>query len=108
MADALFKVGEKVGLVSITKPHLNGEYIVEGIVEGDNPFTCRITNRTLRGKGWTGYGYMLVDCQYLDDKEGCELPWDEPALRKLHKPSKYSFDDLLSEIKSCNMNTIEA
>jgi len=110
MSDPLFKVGERVGLVSVTKPHLNGEYVVESIVDGCEPYVCRVTDKTKRGKDWVGYGYLLSGCITMSpcSVENCEVPWDESALRKLNKPSKYSFEQLLSEIKSCNMNTIKA
>ena len=107
MGDPLFKVGERVGLVSKTFPERNGEYTVREVLPEGAGFTCRLTGRFLT-RGGVGYGYMLEELAMNGGNTVHEKPYHESALRKLHKPSKYSFNELLSEIKSCNMNTIKA
>lgn len=105
MSQPLFKVGEQVGLVSKSDPSQNGEHVVREVLYEGDPYRCRITleRYIVRSKG---YSYILEDSCVPDGKHGEERPWAESALRKLHKPSKYSFEQLLSEIKQRNMNTI--
>jgi hypothetical protein len=66
-----------------------------------------MTGKVIR-KTTQGFGYILEETSARGSFGEWEAIWAESALRKLHKPSKYSFDELLSEIKSCNMNTIKA
>jgi hypothetical protein len=107
MSDPLYKVGERVGLVSKSMPQHNGEYIVERILAPNEMYVSRNDGSTLLSDD-NNYTYLL-DKVFLCERVGYgEICWKESALRKLHKPSKYSFDELLSEIKSCNMDTIEA
>jgi hypothetical protein len=106
MTRALFEVGERVKLVSKSFPERNGEYTVRQVIDKGDSFICRLTGRTII-KGNTGYSYSL--------EETCELGsyaheaiWFESALRKIYPPSKYSFNELLSELKQGKMDNIEA
>lgn len=70
-------------------------------------FTCRLSGRRVKVMPTGNYSYLLEE-KCKEGTYGVEIVWAESALRKLHKPSKYSFEQLLSEIKQCSMNTIEA
>ena len=97
MNTPLFKVGERVGLVSRNLPQFNGEYIVHDIFEEGDNLTCRITGMQVSVKG-SGFGYRFTKVIRVPS-EKYESSFDESALRKLHKPSQFSFDELMQELK---------
>lgn len=76
-----FEVGEEVILQSIDFPECNGEYSVQEVSYFDA----------------VGFCYRLD----LDHKVVGRLDlWVESSLRKKHKPSRMSFDDLMSSLKT--------
>jgi hypothetical protein len=106
MTRALFEVGERVKLVSKDFPERNGEYTVRQVISKGESFICRLTGKTIT-KGDTGYTYLLEEtCEF--GAYAHETAWREKALRKIYPPSKYSFEELLSELKQGKMDNIEA
>lgn len=103
----LFSVGEEVILQSVDLPHLNGEYIVEKILHGGEETVCHIT-KFIYIKSFNGMGYSYI-LGGLSDKNTLmsdgvtrelERSWYESALRKKHKPSGDSFENMIDKIKS--------
>ena len=93
----LYKVGERVGLVSRTFPERNGEYTVRQVLGKGDKFVCRLTKDTHSWK-FDRFAYILEEmCAFGSWKH--EAVWYESALRKLHKPSQFSFDELMEELK---------
>lgn len=97
---ALFEVGEEVILCSKTFQELSGEAVVLRVVKlGLDRFACphcgeeRLFSLT-KGKAY----YLSVPSKNKD--YGCCSPWAESALRKKHKGSDFSFNQIMSEIKS--------
>ena len=106
MTRALFEVGERVKLVSKDFPERNGEYTVRQVIGKGESFICRLTGKTIT-KYDTGYSYSLEETCELGSY-AYEAVWFESTLRKIYPPSKYSFDELLSELKQGKMDNIEA
>ena len=78
------------------------------MIPAGETYVCRITGLTIRPEGEdSSVGYILEESCFGDGEWGEERAWEESSLHKIYPTSKYSFEDLLSEIKSCNMNTIE-
>ncbi len=105
MNTPLFKVGERVGLVSRSLPQFNGEYTVERILNPRETFRSRVSGKLFRN-GSDNYSYLLnktMVCEEIDD-----VCWYESALRKIHKTSQFSFDELMQELKVGKFDTIEA
>lgn len=99
MKHPLFSVGEKVLLQSKSRPDCNGEYIVEAIVgPGTQYFDRRVNHTVLLEYENDKIGYLLNKSfdSWIDK---FEIKWSESALRKKHKPSQFTFDQLISEIK---------
>lgn len=97
----LFQVGELVGLVSVDFPHLNGKYHVRVILHEGEEYLDKFLGKTVLNVG----GNFKTYCYSLDEIElpnsiGHEYLWNESALRKIHKPSQYSYDQLLTELKN--------
>lgn len=109
MSEPLFKVGELVGLVSVDSPHLNGQYHVREILyEGDKYLDKFLGKTTLNvGEHFKTYCYILDEIE-LPNSIGHEYLWNESALRKIHKPSEYSFSDLLTSLKNTSKMTSPA
>lgn len=94
-----FEVGEEVIAIFKHYPESNGRYIITEVlsnrqakeeVQRSSKFKCDFYYRL--------DGLLLV---WAEGTEG-EVKFDlagEPALRKIHKPSQFSFDQLISEIK---------
>lgn len=95
----LFSVGEKVILQSETYPWYNGVYVVEKLVKPGERIIDRIKEgvQTLSLEE-DGICYIL-DEPLKNDYNGGETFWRQSALRKINKPSQFTFDQLISEIK---------
>ena len=97
---ALFEVGEEVILCSKAFPELNGDSVVlMSVKAGIAKFNCPHCGVDLSGKILRGMSYYL-DVPSRNESHGCCAPWSESALRKKHKGSDFSFDQIMSEIKS--------
>ena len=83
MNSPLFQVGELVGLVSQYDPQSNGQYVIVEIRFGN--FINVMTRE-----------WVEVNAYVLDGLKG---QWGESALRKIHKPSEYSYQELLTSLK---------
>jgi hypothetical protein len=94
---ALFEVGEEVILCSKNQPNKNGETVVIGSVIGSSFVNCPHCERRVEVTG-SGIGYFLQTKS--NGEYGCCQPFDESAIRKKHKGSKFSFNEIMSEIKS--------
>lgn len=94
----LFKVGELVGLVSVSRPECNGQYIVERVLAPDEVYKGRNDGVELSA-GESRFAYLL-DKVFVSKHGFGEICWDESALRKIHKPSEYSFNELLTSLKN--------
>lgn len=93
----LFRVGEKVRLVSKSHPEYNGEYFVEGVVDKDEIFIDRLSGERCVS---TAMGYLLDEpLQDNDVNYPRECKWAESALRKIYPPSTESFDEMMQNIK---------
>jgi hypothetical protein len=100
---ALFEVGEEVILCSKSSPELNGEAVVLKVAEaGMAKFNCPHCGVDLskRRVGGGSYYFYYLDVPSKHKTHGCCAPWAELALRKKHKGSDFSFDQIMSEIKS--------
>lgn len=96
-----FQQGEEVILECNSHPHLNGEYTVIHVIETTNDrtecyhpgvdkhFTFNDPFRTL----------FVYDIGNILDHPYATL-CNEHTLRKKHKPSEFSFDDLMANINS--------
>ena len=103
MSNPLFIVGEEVILQSKDRPQLNGEYSVDAVSTADKITICRQTGEyyDFIDEDKDSVGYMLYPI-ILDD-EGFEIVWNESALRKKHKPSDQSLEEL---IKGLNQEVV--
>ena len=86
MREAYFEVGEEVILVSKHNPLCNGEAIVLKAVYGEK--WDYNTNKDMPD----GWRYELT----ITVPEFAGL-WDESALRKKHKPSEFTFEQLIKQ-----------
>jgi hypothetical protein len=82
MAGPLFKVGEEVILQAVNLTKYNGEHIIEDLTFDEDA-------KAWDGSSYTGYTYKL---------EGVDVWFVEPALRKKHKPSEFTFDQLMNSL----------
>lgn len=89
MKDPLFRVGEEVVVVSNLCPECNGESVVLELKWG--------TMLCSDGVEYTGW------CYKTEDQPNKNLHYRESSLRKKHKGSDYSFQQLVS-----SLNKIEA
>ena len=106
MSNPLFRVGEKVGLVSKSFPERNGEYTVRQVIGKGDSYTCRLTGNTFI-RSTNGLAYSLEENPEMGSFEH-EAIWNESALRKIHPKANKSFEQLLSELKVGKIDTIEA
>lgn len=86
---ALFEVGEEVILCSKACPELNGDTRVLLVEVLSKPATTVLGNKE--------------SVKYRLDVDTSNLPTDwfaQSALRKKHKGSDFSFDEIVNEIKS--------
>ena len=96
----LFEVGEEVILCSMHSPELNGDAVVLSVIK---PPSAEVKCPHC-GRGWLrrrreGIVYYL-NIESIRTKDKCCSPWRESALRKKHKGSDFSFDEMIKEIKS--------
>jgi hypothetical protein len=94
---ALFEVGEEVILCSKNQPNLNGESVVIKSASGSTILNCPHCEKRIEITS-PGFGYFLKIKS--NSIHGCCQPFDESAIRKKHKGSKFSFNEMISEIKS--------
>ncbi len=94
---ALFEIGEEVILCSKNQPELNGETVVIEMVIGGSIFKCPHCESNIHIQG-SGIGYFLQT--ESKSSHGCCQPFDEITLRKKHNGSGFSFNEIISEIKS--------
>lgn len=92
---ALFEVGEEVILVSKDCPELNGEAIVISIAPSGTYNCPHCESRNFRDESLAYYLNVKSTV-----KQKCCSPWAESCLRKKHKGSDFSFDEMMKEIKS--------
>ncbi|MAI12873.1 MAG: hypothetical protein CMM15_02560 [Rhodospirillaceae bacterium] len=95
---ALFEVGEEVILVSKNYPEFNGEYIIESFMKAGTKCNCQC------GKEWQWNENVYVINANFSIKQACGCTTTgealESSLRKKHKGSDFSFDEMMKEIKS--------
>jgi hypothetical protein len=95
----LFEVGEEVILCSKKSPELNGNAVVIMVIRDKDIFRCPHCSKLCRAREWNDLGYYLdIKSSHVSFK--CCTPWAESALRKKHKPSDSSFDELMNDINS--------
>ena len=99
MNTPLFKVGERVGLGSKRLSQHNGEYIVHEVICQRDIYVCRLTGKKII-KTDGNFSYLMTEP--LPELDGMEAHFLESSLRKLHKPSQFSFDELMQELKTTN------
>ena len=75
----IFKIDEEVILASPEYPEFNGEYIVHRIDTDSHVY-------------WYDLGFSCPE-----DVEFGGTLWNEGCLKKKHKPSSYSFEELINE-----------
>ena len=106
---ALYAEGEIVILQSQSQPSLNGEYTVKQIVHTGTEVNDRIRNMTYT---WidisksTAAGYILEECiaEFIfTDGNLAETAWAESALRKKLPPSELSYKELMSSLKTSQL-----
>lgn len=97
MRKSYFHVGEEVILQSVDRPDLNGEYTVRQVLVGRETYICRATGKKVRTYP-EGFYYILEEVIPLTH-DGFEINWDESALRKKHKPSDDSFEQMMNKLK---------
>lgn len=103
MSEPLFKVGELVGLVSVTWPEYNGQYHVRQVLYRNETYMDKFYGALLFITE-SDYAYIL-DGINEPHPSGREFRWKESALRKIHKVSDYSFDSLLTSLKNTSKMT---
>lgn len=88
MTRPLFSVGEEVILQAVNFTDFNGEHII-----ADYTFDTEVlTYDNLR---YTGYSYKF---------EGVDTWFVEYVIKKKHKPSEFTFDQLMNSLK---LETVE-
>lgn len=90
----LYYVGEEVILCED-----GNTYIVDEIVSPGQTFFDRVVKYRRNSSHDQGYGYLLNVSFKTKTKHEGECLWAERMLKKKHKPSEKSFDQLISEIK---------
>ena len=94
MRSPRFKVGEVVTLQSKYYSHTNGEYAILGVID-------QITYEKLYPSFIGGQGYYYdLGIKWTGNKCGrmCKH-CSEQSLKKKHKPSDQSFDQIMSSLK---------
>ena len=90
----LYYVGEEVILSED-----GNTYIVEEIVSPGQTFLDRVVKYRRNTTHNKGFGYLLNVSFKSKTNYEWECLWAEWKLKKKHKPSEKSFDQLISEIK---------
>ena len=93
MKQALYKVGEEVILKSLDHPEFNGDYIVQAVHQSGD--TIPNVRGCLAVLCPSGFSYYLGFNHYADEY----THWGQLSLRKKHKPSDQSFDQIMSSFK---------
>lgn len=94
MNKPLFSIGETVIRQAINYPEGNGEYVVCGIIGAKEAQSLYLANW-----GTDGFYYELGGFSVTLDN-GCVSNHSyEPFLKKKHKPSDQSFDQIMSSLK---------
>ena len=88
MKDSKFEVGEEVILQSESFPEFNGEYTIT-----DKNYIVRAYLTRISEFAEDTYRYSLAGLKV----EESTTWWLESSLRKKHKPSNYSFKELMKE-----------
>lgn len=99
MKQPLFKVGEEVSATFKNYKGGDGNYVITEILTNE-----QVKAEIIKSSKFTCDFYYRLDGLLLIWMEGSEheVRLDiagEPSLRKIHKPSQFSFDQLISEIK---------
>lgn len=94
MSRPLFAVGEEVILQSVNYPEANGDYV---IIEAFYGQALDSVTRELE----TAFFYMLDTDAYKKGEW-----WHQESLRKKHKPTDESFDEMMNNIKQNNKLTV--
>ena len=94
----LFEVGERVRRVRLeskSNPQYNGEYTVEQVYAPETLMPCKV------GRGFytaPTFSYCLgFSYEWMNGV--CDT-WQQTALRKIHKPSEFTYDKLMNSLKS--------
>ena len=99
MKQPLFKIGEEVIAIFKNYPESNGRYVIREVLT--NSQAKQEISRSSNFKCDFYYrlnGLLLVWAEGGEREVKLDLA-GEPALRKIHKPSQFTFDQLISEIK---------
>ena len=100
MKKPLFEIGEEVVIQSKDFQEVNGQCsVVEKIVMPNEKYVDRLNCtvfKNISGK----YAYLLSNKLLHPNANGAEALWGESALRKKHKPSELSFQELVSSLKT--------
>lgn len=95
----LFSVGEVAILVSKKRPDLNGDVTISGIIEAGQEGKCPHCGQRYKNE-------YEVHCYFLWEINTCKTIacsfTTEESLRKKHKGSDFSFDEIMNELKSKN------
>jgi hypothetical protein len=94
----LFSVGERVKLVSKSRPDCRGEFYVTDVLADDEPYIDRLNNKEYI-TGATTFCYRL-DQSFKALEDDGECIWAEHSLRKIYDSGEYSFDELMNVLKS--------
>lgn len=105
MREPKFSVGERVILVSKSRPDLNGQtYNILRVLPHNTPYICPFSGLGgIINISSHGYGYILDDPSLMDDLDSPGEPmgvvWDETALRKIPPTSEDSFRQMMEKLK---------
>jgi hypothetical protein len=100
----LFEVGEEVILQSRDAPQLNGEATVLNVYQEGECYVCPCCGGKVRASSLSYYLDVGLKCRVINGAE-YNACFKEEALRKKPKPSDFSFNELMSELK--DKQTIE-
>lgn len=103
MKQPLFSVGEKVIRQAKTYTYANGEYVVEAIITAKEMSTLHggvnFGTTTDYYYKLSGFKVELIGTHTRLSKNLFSEFSAQEHLRKIHKPSQFSFDQLINEIK---------
>jgi len=94
MNEPYFEVGEEVILESKSAPEWNGEHVIEHVLPNGtwvNPSECTHVHIT------EGFGYKLMGVESSEKRVTGYFV--QSALRKKHKPSGKSFQELITNLQ---------
>lgn len=97
----LFSIGEDVLVKSKNYSHVDGEYRVKEILTSEEA-CIRATGDLGHVKSFPGEYYYVLSGLLFEDKNIKTVKYDfmnQRSLRKIHKPSQLTFEQLISEIK---------